>query len=536
MGSKNVNIQHESFDAAESIVFNVVNNLNRGVCVSNNSCTSPQYREVSCDEEKCVTMKKKYHTKCFYNSSVEKKVVNGLLVRGNKQKQLTKKGVNIKSKVFVSSKNTIPDMQLYTNHDHNQNNTPMSTNDTSTTVTPECKQNVVCSGLVDGGIGVNVNIETHSNDHQGNNLCQGCEGGATSHHRDMVKIFDIASDDKYLNTLLSKQVIKRVLANGDMQCEVFKKWCDQTDFDFGFVLLSEFLLPDNKQQGLGFESPIEQHYALRRQGVPNFLGARSPVLSQLNVEAWQSMLGDYWDTQLLDLLRFGFPLDFNRSCNLECEKKNHASANQFPQDVDAYLTEERSFNAILGPFDDSPIQNCHYSPFMTREKPGSENRRVIIDLSWPRNSSVNAGIDKNSYLNTEFCLTFPTVDHITHKLKKLGRGAHIFKIDISRAFCHIKVDPADYDLLGLYWNGHYLDTCLPFGSRHGTQIFQRVSNAVRYVIRTRGYKNINSTIFVGWAPRVTRETPMTVCTRSSMLWDYLSVLRSSYPQGPKWYA
>ena len=88
-------------------------------------------------------------------------------------------------------------------------------------------------------------------------------------------------------------------------------------------------------------------------------------------------------------------------------------------------------------------------------------------------------------------MTFPTVDHITHELKKLGRGAHIFKIDISRAFRHIKVDPADYDLLGLYWNGHYLDTCLPFGSRHGTQIFQHVSDTVRYVVRTRGYKIIN---------------------------------------------
>ena len=52
----------------------------------------------------------------------------------------------------------------------------------------------------------------------------------------------------------------------------------------------------------------------------------------------------------------------------------------------------------------------------------------------------------------------PTVDHITQALKKLGRDAHIFKIDISRSSRHIKVDSADYDLLGFYWNGHYLDT------------------------------------------------------------------------------
>ena len=131
-----------------------------------------------------------------------------------------------------------------------------------------------------------------------------------------------------------------------------------------------------------------------------------------------------------------------------CDRINHASVNQFPQDVEAYLAEECRFEAILGPFDSSPIDNCHYSPFMTREKPGSDNRRVSIDLSWPKEHSVNAGIDKNSYLNTEFALTFPTIDHITHELKKLGRSAHIFKIDMSRAFRHIKVDPADYGLLG----------------------------------------------------------------------------------------
>ena len=87
---------------------------------------------------------------------------------------------------------------------------------------------------------------------------------------------------------------------------------------------------------------------------------------------------------------------------------------------------------------------------MTRDKPGSENRRVIIDLSWPIGSSVNSGIDKDSYMGTEFALVLPTVDHITDQLKFLGKGAHLYKIDISRAFRHIKVDPLDYDLLGLH--------------------------------------------------------------------------------------
>ena len=163
-------------------------------------------------------------------------------------------------------------------------------------------------------------------------------------------------------------------------------------------------------------------------GVPTFRGSRIPVFSQLNVDESQKVLVDYWDVQLLELLRYGFPLDFNRNCPLSSNKSNHASAVQFPTHVDAYLAEEKEFGAILGPFTKNPITNCHYSPFMTREKSGSDNRRVIMDLSWPKDCSVNAAINKNSYLNTEFALTFPTVDHVTQELKKLGRGAHLFKL------------------------------------------------------------------------------------------------------------
>ena len=128
---------------------------------------------------------------------------------------------------------------------------------------------------------------------------------------------------------------------------------------------------------------------------------------------------------------------------------------------------------------------------MTRDKPGSENRRVIIDLSWPIGSTVNSAIDKDSYKGTEFALVLPTVDHITDQLKLLGKGAHLYKIDISRAFRHIKVDPLDYHLLGLHWCHVYVDTWVPFGSRHGSQIFQPISDVMRHIMRRHGHKVIN---------------------------------------------
>ena len=214
--------------------------------------------------------------------------------------------------------------------------------------------------------------------------------------------------------------------------------------------------------------------------------------SQLKIDAWERVLVDYWDTQLIHLLKYGFPLDFNRDSPLHCEHKNHSSAIEFPEHVDVYLDEERQFGAILGPFTENPIPGAHSSPFMTREKSDSVKRRVIVDLSWPKHASVNTGVDKDSYLGTDFTLTFPMVDDITKEVKSLGKAFHLYKVDISRAFRHVKIDPHGYDLLGLKWkNVSYIDTCLPFGNRHGTQIFQCVSDAIRYVMCQKGFRILN---------------------------------------------
>ena len=124
---------------------------------------------------------------------------------------------------------------------------------------------------------------------------------------------------------------------------------------------------------------------------------------------------------------------------------------------------------------------------MTRDKSSSANRRVIIDLSWPHGHSFNSGVENDRYLGTDFVLTYPSIDNITNEVLKLGKGCQIFKIDISRAFCHVPIDPGDLDLLGLYWEGYLIDRSLPFGFKHGSSIFQRLSDAVHFIMSQEGH-------------------------------------------------
>ena len=218
---------------------------------------------------------------------------------------------------------------------------------------------------------------------------------------------------------------------------------------------------------------------------------RLKVTSQLNAEVWEALLKDYWDQQLVQLIHYGFPLDFDLESPLAQEGLNHNSALAYPDDIDAYLKEEIKYAAILGPFESPPLSNMHHSPFMTCEKPGAPHRRVIIDLSYPRGQSINAGVAKDVYLGTPFILTLPTIDTVTNAVKKWGRGCQIYKFDISRAFRHVKLDPIDYNLLGLRHDAYFADTCLPFGYRNGSVTFQGLSGAIRYIMTQRNYDVIN---------------------------------------------
>ena len=101
---------------------------------------------------------------------------------------------------------------------------------------------------------------------------------------------------------------------------------------------------------------------------------------------------------------------------------------------------------------------------MTREKQDSDSRRITIDLIWPHNHSVNSGVSKNSYLDTYFTLTYPSIDTIIERIKQFGPGAQLCKVDISRAFRQLRVDPRDIDLLGIKSDSYYLDLRSPLDS------------------------------------------------------------------------
>ena len=304
------------------------------------------------------------------------------------------------------------------------------------------------------------------------------------------KLCPDTADDKY-NLGLQVKVHNKQRIQEARSDPTYKKWDEQTDDKFGFISLGPLVIPNSDKRRYMGSDTIKLYDITRNETKFNFLSAQIQLDSQLKADTWEKLLVNYWDQQLPYLIRYGFPLDFDRNSKLGTNNKNHTSALAFPQDIDAYLKEEISHGAIFGPFKQPPFNDFHTSPFMTRPKPGAPHRRVIIDLSFPHGQAVNSNISKTQYLGTEFVLTLPSIDIITNKVKNNGRGSLLYKIDISCAFRHVRIDPRDYFLLGLKHQDYYLDTCLPIGYRNGSGIFQRLSDAIRFIMKSQGHDVIN---------------------------------------------
>ena len=171
-----------------------------------------------------------------------------------------------------------------------------------------------------------------------------------------------------------------------------------------------------------------------------------------------------------------------------CESnQNHPSALNYPAHVDAFLNKEISLGGILGPFSRPPFSWVHVAPLMTRPKSDGESRRVITDLTFPREVSINDYILKNSVYGEERPHSLPTVESLVEILVEFGPEAHLATIDISRAYKNFKTDPGDWPLLCIKWNGKWLcDITMPFGARGSSMHMQRIARAIVRILESKG--------------------------------------------------
>ena len=137
---------------------------------------------------------------------------------------------------------------------------------------------------------------------------------------------------------------------------------------------------------------------------------------------------------------------------------------------------------VVGPFSPQAIPHVHISRFGVIPKGHTGKWRLIVDLSHPKDHSINDGISK------PLCsLQYVTIDDAIKEFIQLGRGALLAKIDIKSAFRLLPVHPADRNMLGMRWNdGVYIDTCLPFGLRSAPKLFNILADVLTLIAKQNG--------------------------------------------------
>ena len=291
-------------------------------------------------------------------------------------------------------------------------------------------------------------------------------------------------------------VVPSILRNLDDNSEFGKDLISDPMFpdkEKGFInhVISEFQFigPDRAPVEITtVEQCIEIANIIRSTGVPNYREARIPLVSGLNIKAWETYLKDYPDPLLIEYLKFGFPMSILDYDALRITSVvNHHSATQFSQAVDEYFKKELDHRTVLGPVNAIDSDMVHCSPLLTRPK-DVVKRRVIVNLSHPIKNSVNEFVDAFRFDHRPFTLKLITTDDIVKEILSLN-DPMLFKIDVARAFRNLRVDPVDVMKLGMTWRGqYYLSSAVVFGWKHGTASFQLVADAISYIMAQEGCK------------------------------------------------
>ena len=278
----------------------------------------------------------------------------------------------------------------------------------------------------------------------------------------------------------------------------------------GFLSLEEtnfeFIGPDRDLcEYRNIDQVIKIAEIIKETGLPNYKQARFPIKSDLNLPAWEKYLADYPDKRIFQYLKFGFPLSLTDPDVIHNQAvDNHFSALQYPVAIQQYLDKEMEFGAILGPTPVIPSPQFHCSPLLTRPK-DLDKRRVILNLSYPKGSSLNDNVDKFKFDGKTFSLKFPTVDDICQEICDSSTEVLLSKIDIARAFRNLRVDPADALKFGISWKGqYYLDLGVAFGWIHGSSSFQLVADVITHIMKHKGFQTfayIDDFMFVNSKPK-----------------------------------
>lgn len=238
---------------------------------------------------------------------------------------------------------------------------------------------------------------------------------------------------------------------------------------------------------------VQQHTEAKQINGYNFEGAKIPVISNWNLSYLEQVTKGTSDAKTVQFLKFGWPINIDSNTQLDkVIYKNHRGAVENPAELDKFVEKELKRGTIIGPFASNPFQQqMKVSPINVISKKDSEDKRIIVDLSFPPQNSLNDAIPKDHYLGEEIEFKLPNVDSMVTRVLKLGPNSLIAKRDLSAAYYQIPVDIKEIHYLGFTVRDKIYFFCkLPMGLKSSAFCCQEVTNMLRNIMKKEYNRNI----------------------------------------------
>ena len=173
-------------------------------------------------------------------------------------------------------------------------------------------------------------------------------------------------------------------------------------------------------------------------------------LQLLNHDYWQRMLFVVYEAsqaqKVLDMLTDGVKIGRPRATRA-IVSPNWPSARDHGLKVSQVIAMDLKLGRLHGPFSSPPYQAYIVSPLGAFQKRDSDKIRLIHDLSYPAQGSVNSLIDP-----AEFSLKYASIDDAVAFCHSFTLSPPFMaKLDLQDAFKFIYISPEDWHLMGFSW-------------------------------------------------------------------------------------
>ena len=159
---------------------------------------------------------------------------------------------------------------------------------------------------------------------------------------------------------------------------------------------------------------------------------------------------------------------------------NWPSALKFRDQVSKIISDDLEAGRLHGPFTHPPFDHFIISPLGAFPKRASSKVRLIHDLSFPVEGSVNGAIDPD-----KFRLSYSSVEEAAGICRSMGPDPPFMaKLDLENAFKHVYIHPEDWHLMGFSWpdkagrTEFYFSKVLNFGLRSSPFLFDIFASAL----------------------------------------------------------